>query len=82
MTQLQVINKTISENNNIISRKDHSKWVFKNVNRLSCIHCNRTFPFSTTQQVYLLNGHGWIICDSCMVLYSKEGDKDENRKRN
>ncbi len=58
-------------NENVILRKNMSSIkLFREVKDFSCIYCERRFPFTTKERVYLFNHHGWVICGRCMPTVS------------
>ena len=71
LTERQKNMEILKDNPNIIPLKGSTKRIFEDVEHLVCVECDKEFSFNTKEKFYLLNAHGWGICEDCMPRYKE-----------
>ena len=71
LTERQKNIEILKDNPNIIPRRGSTKHIFKDVEHLECVECEKEFSFDTKKKFYLINPKGWGICGDCMPRYKE-----------
>lgn len=74
----------VVQNSNVIAR-GAGKKLWRDVESLFCIHCQREVAFNTETRFYLLNRHGWGFHDVCLKMINqidKQKGGEDNGKEN